>query len=78
MAEYRFFKVVNRKLAGTASFGRSVKIYRHRGTWAFYDYEGFISCRKWGFKSPLAAVRAAGRWLGQGFKLTRNTIKETT
>lgn len=73
MAEHRWFKVVNRELAGWSGAGKDVKIYRHRGTWAFYDGDGFMWCRESGFRSPLAAVRAAAKWLGDGFKLTRKT-----
>ena len=71
MAEYRYFKVTNRKKSGWAGRGMSVKIYRHRGTWAFFKYEGFMWAKQWGFKSKLAAVRGAARYLGEGWRLER-------
>ena len=74
--EHRWFKTVNQKRAGWYGLGKSVTIHRHRGSWAFYDGDGWMWFRQHGFKSALAAVRAAARWLGPGFKLTRKQSQE--
>ena len=68
MAEIRSFTNVD---TSAVDWHRSVRLYRHRGTWAFYIPGGFIWRREWGFKSKLAALRAAGRWLGTEWKLIR-------
>ena len=67
MDEIRSFTNVDTR---AVDWHRLVRLYRHRGTWAFHAY-GFIWCRKWGFKSKLTALRAAGRWLGKEWKLIR-------
>lgn len=41
---------------------RTIKLYRHRGTWAWRTVGGFMWCRQWGFRSKLAALRSAGRF----------------
>lgn len=65
----RTFRTLDRKRWACAYM--NVRIFRYCGSWAFYKYEGFIWCQRWGFKSELAAVRAAAKYLGKGFRLLR-------
>ena len=59
MAEYRVFKHPPERNSGMT---HAVLIHRYRGTWAFKDVGGWMWTHEWGFKSPLAAIRAAARW----------------
>ncbi|MFN8992185.1 MAG: hypothetical protein ACK5X3_00725 [Pseudomonadota bacterium] len=58
MSEWRTFLC---KQTG-GDYLHAVRIFRYRGTWAFKDVGGWSWTMEWGFRSALAAIRAAGRW----------------
>ena len=70
-AHTRSFRVLSTKKTGWGGRHKCVLIYRYRGSWALYDGEGGVWCHEHGFKSALAATRAASRHMGRWFQLTR-------
>lgn len=58
---YRRFKPKSARIWGSA--WRTVKFYRYCRSWAFYVGDGRVWCKRWGFRTPRAAVRGAARYL---------------
>lgn len=70
MAHTRYYKVTNANKARWGGDGIEVKIFRRGKMWGFHKYEGFMRVKMCGFKSIRAAVVAATKHLGEGWKLT--------